>query len=187
MIFSCRRVAARQGGQAGREEGHRGMMGEPRAGCGCCGLWHSRRVLSVWRSVPCHSGGLVGWVRSGCPAWLSCLPSEPSPPIIVWPLWPSVPLASQPQLDLQPYSRRTAHWFSPESSTSCNYSTARVLAVAFNAATTCGQKQPARLPGCQCPCRRSDRQRLIGETKRNAACVPAAGALVSLYLQAAQP
>lgn len=135
---------------------------------------------SVWQSgSPCHSGGLVGWVLSPVPSQSN---SQPSIPIIVHSNWigldwtaldwirnrldplvlpsPVVCHICPPPLlycSLVSCTIGPLRSF-PTSSTSCNYSTTRVLAVAFNAAIVHDVKSnsPARQSGCHC--RRSDRQ-----------------------------
>lgn len=101
------------------QEGDRGMMALALA-LGRGRLWLLWQLLSCLSGVPCHSGGLVGWVPSGL--------SEPSPPLlspskvdgfdwlvgigwVFWCLCFSGPLSSDlpPPTGLEPCSRITAH------------------------------------------------------------------------------
>lgn len=144
------------------------------------GRWDGHwRVPSSLPGSPCHSGGLVGWVRSA--------PSEPSPPLFVpveldqlagrkrlgrlvplglsfsglWSLFP-------------PTSYRTAALFLDNGSLMPSDDRPLMLSPTLynvmqlldnqgvGSSTQCRHIEkpnpPARQPGCQCHCCRSDRQ-----------------------------
>lgn len=149
--------------------------------CGCCG-WSAclSPVCCLLSGVPCHSGGL--WLAGSRLVFPTLQPPLFVPVECGWMGldwlvgfgWVvsrfcfSGPLVLSssgipPPTGLQPYFSDNSSLMilddrplilSPDSSTSCNYSTTRVWAVAFNAATTSSQNRMPDKPGClavNCP------------------------------------